>query len=109
MSALMRIPDSSRTSHKVRNVPIVLQKSQNAVRLVSAKRRNKRRSPIDLVSSLSPKLPVSFSQHDVVPHMITRSPRLRLAKFVLVIQNDFCNTICQEEKLPMIPRPRQLP
>jgi hypothetical protein len=47
------------------------------------KRRNKRRSPIDLVSSLSPKLPVNFSQHDVVPHMITRSPRLRLAKFVL--------------------------
>src|SRR6202035_3993033 len=34
-----------------------------------------RRSPIDLASSPSPELPGSLSQHDVVPHMITRSPR----------------------------------
>jgi hypothetical protein len=42
---------------------------------------------------------VSFSQHDVVPHMVTRSPRQGSQNSCSLIQKDFCNTICQEEKI----------
>src|SRR5258708_12777909 len=61
----------------------------------SAKRATKRQSPIDVSSSALPKLPVSSSLVAVVPHTIIRSPRPQPGKFVLVIQKDFCNTICQ--------------
>jgi hypothetical protein len=78
---------------------IVLQKSQNAVRLISRQRRNKQPSPIDVTLSRLSKSPVSSSLDDVVPHIIFRSPLLRLADFVLNDAKDFCNTITQQRTL----------
>src|SRR6267378_2140266 len=49
---------------------IVLQKSQNARRQIFRQGRNKRQSAIDVLSIASPRLPVSSSLVDVVPHMI---------------------------------------
>src|SRR3979490_2156299 len=46
---------------------IVLQKSQNARRQIFRQGRNKRQSPIDVLSIASPRLPVSSSLVDVVP------------------------------------------
>src|ERR1700730_8339092 len=48
----------------------------------SAKRANKRQSPIDGSSSALPKLPASSSLVAVVPRTIVRSPRPQPGKFV---------------------------
>jgi hypothetical protein len=50
---------------------------------ISAKRRNKRQSSIDVASNAPPKSPVSSSQNEVVPHINVRSPRLQPRKFVI--------------------------
>src|SRR5215208_6846620 len=46
-----------------------------------ARRQSKSRPPIDMASGCLPKSPVSSSPWDEVPHMFTRKPRLRPAKF----------------------------
>src|SRR5215211_2397165 len=46
-----------------------------------ARRQSKSRPPIDMASGSLPKSPVSSSPWDEVPHMFTRKPRLRPAKF----------------------------
>jgi hypothetical protein len=47
----------------------------------SAKRRNKRQSPINAGSNPLPESPVSLARGGVAPYMIIRSSRLRLGEF----------------------------
>jgi hypothetical protein len=64
-------------------VPIVLQNSQSAVRLIFRQNTKKRQSPIDVSSSAPPKSLVSSSPIDVVPRMTIRSTRLRPGEFFI--------------------------
>src|SRR6266540_2325038 len=48
-----------------------------------ARRRNKPRSLINVVSGSLPKSPVSLSPGDEVPHMFTRKPLLQPEKFAV--------------------------
>jgi hypothetical protein len=70
------------TLSHVRKVPIVLQKFQNALRLIFRKKRNKRQSAIDVSSSAPPKRPVNSSPVDVALYMIIRSLRPQAGKIV---------------------------
>jgi hypothetical protein len=48
-----------------------------------AKTRNGRRSPIRMTSIALPKSPVSLTQGDEVPHILTRKPHLQPAEFLI--------------------------
>jgi len=64
---------------QVRKVPIVLQKSQNALRLVF---RQKTKQATIADRCVLKRATDEFIAIDVVPHMIIRSPRLEAGKFV---------------------------
>jgi hypothetical protein len=70
-----------RRNTDVCQVPILLQKSQKALRRISAKGRNNRQSRINAASNPLPESPVSLSHGGVVPHIIIQSLRLRLGEF----------------------------
>jgi hypothetical protein len=60
----------------------LLQNSEIAGRLFFAKTRNRKPSLIRLASIALPRSPVSLTSGDEVPHIFTRKPRVRAAKFL---------------------------
>src|SRR6266478_3335062 len=82
-SALPPKPDIAQCSRHVRNVPIVLQNSQNAVLPIS--RKQTKRAEIAERHSLQAVTEVACElwQNNVVPQMIIRSPNIRPGHEVL--------------------------
>jgi hypothetical protein len=78
-------------------VPIVLQNSQNADRLIFREKTKQATIADQCASNPLPESPVSLTHGGVVPHIIIRSSRLRLGEFESHAAKDFCNTICQKQ------------